>query len=822
MKRFLALAALVLGLAACQTEPEGLNVNVGGEVDTTITVTIPDTETRAGGTNSAGSIFDNVNLGTEDDNKTMRYILKVYDANNNASENRQVAYSDGRTVNFDVRLVPNRHYSFVVWADYVESKDDTDFHYNTSDLTNITLKGEWNPMDETRDAFTGVYNTAKEDDKSKYNGSKVINITLTRPFAKLRVKTTDIKELTDLHITPAYATVEYKTEYRPAFNALVGEAKAKGTEKKTHTTVFPVATYTNESADFHNRTLFTDYFFANEGDAVSFILNVYEDAAGQDLIKSNNFNTDIAVNRNYLTTIEGNILTDGNNVKVDVTDAFENSQNPNNKPYYNEIVEVGNATDLQEAINNSTKETTIVLGGDIVLGDGIITLAATRAEAPEYALLVPADKVVNLDLNGKTIRQEKECTANYSMLVNKGTLTIKGNGKISFKDTGAGDPTYGWGSYTLRNEGTLFFENGIIEHLGEQDAHMICAIFQYSGHSTINGGKISTPNYRSARLWSGDMTINGGEFNGQLWLQAVNDTSDLTINGGTFAPCGGDSSSVFVTNSGKSVKFAVNGGHFTTKIGMSNPFGCITGGTFTAIAMQNTNAALLAEGHVFKALENGNYTVAELKLNANFADNDWSDIVLACENNCVPETWAVGNMKAMTIGGKDYQIRILGKNHDTYTAGGQAPLTFQIAEVYGSAAMNATQTNTTGWSGSKMRTETMDDILKVMPNEVKNAIKAVNKETLNGTRDGLEATSDKLFLLSEIEVNGSVFFSNNFAEGSRYAYYANGGSTIMSATWWLRGPGKSNDIGYTQINMSGYMANGSAEYACGVVFGFCF
>ena len=59
-----------------------------------------------------------------------------------------------------------------------------------------------------------------------------------------------------------------------------------------------------------------------------------------------------------------------------------------------------------------------------------------------------------------------------------------------------------------------------------------------------------------------------------------------------------------------------------------------------------------------------------------------------------------------------------------------------------------------------------------------------------------------------------------------YAYYASINDRIMSATWWLRGPGinngKNNGIGFTQINMSGYMANGSAEYACGVVFGFCF
>ena len=215
-------------------------------------------------------------------------------------------------------------------------------------------------------------------------------------------------------------------------------------------------------------------------------------------------------------------------------------------------------------------------------------------------------------------------------------------------------------------------------------------------------------------------------------------------------------------------------------------------------------------------------TYIELSLKETFADNSWKNIILACENNAVPEAWNVGDTKAMTIGGKEYQIAIIGKNHDVYTAGGKAPLTFKVAEVWGTAPMNTTQTNTTGWSGSAMRTTTMPEILKTMPEEVQNAIKAVNKETLNGTRDGLETTSDKLFLLSEIEVNGSVYFSNNFAEGARYAYYTDLNSQIMNASWWLRGPGKNNAIGFTQINQSGYMANGSAEYSCGVVFGFCF
>ena len=255
---------------------------------------------------------------------------------------------------------------------------------------------------------------------------------------------------------------------------------------------------------------------------------------------------------------------------------------------------------LQAAVNAVEESATITMVADTKLAEKVV---------------VPTGKAITLDLNNKTISQEKACTASYEMILNKGNLTITGEGVISFKDTSAGDPTFGWGSYTVRNEGTLVVENGTIEHLGEQEAHMICAIFQYSGSSTINGGTISTPNYRSARLWSGDMTINGGEFDGQLWLQAVNNTSKLTINGGTFTPNGGDASSIFVTNSQYDVVFAVTDGTFNGKIGCSNATklaGCITGGTFSATAKENTASDLIAMGYIFKEADvNGYYEVVD-------------------------------------------------------------------------------------------------------------------------------------------------------------------------------------------------------------------
>ena len=252
------------------------------------------------------------------------------------------------------------------------------------------------------------------------------------------------------------------------------------------------------------------------------------------------------------------------------------------------------------------------------------------------SVTVPADKTVVLNLNGKTMSQTKACTASYQMINNKGNLTIKGNGKISFKDTSAGDPTFGWGSYTVRNEGTLVVENGTIEHLGEQNqpsnvVHMYCAIFQYSGSSKINDGTILTPTYRSARLWKGNMTINGGTFDGQVWVQCVDDTAELTINGGEFSPNGGDGSSVFVDNPNNTAGFTVTGGKFETKIGCNNAENLtgdrIIGGLFSQSAVDNTNEALLGEGFVFNGTPNANgyYTVIQIAgtQTCEFANPGW-------------------------------------------------------------------------------------------------------------------------------------------------------------------------------------------------------
>ena len=211
-----------------------------------------------------------------------------------------------------------------------------------------------------------------------------------------------------------------------------------------------------------------------------------------------------------------------------------------------------------------------------------------------------------------------------------------------------------------------------------------------------------------------------------------------------------------------------------------------------------------------------------------FANNTWEQIIAACHNKEVPDTWKVADQKPMTINGVDYQIDIIGKNHDTYTAGGKAPLTFQMHDSYANKkAMNSSHTNSGGWTSCAMRSTHLSAILALMPTEVQNGIREVNKLTLAGSRSKtINTTADKLFLLSEVEIFGSTTYSAA-GEGTQYDYYKAGNSKVKkwngSANyWWERSPNKSDADDFCFVASDGTAFTDWASTPYGVAFGFCF
>lgn len=237
---------------------------------------------------------------------------------------------------------------------------------------------------------------------------------------------------------------------------------------------------------------------------------------------------------------------------------------------------------LREALANGG---TVALAADIKLTEG---------------LTVASGKAVVLDLNGHTISQTVKSTSGQVMISNNGNLTITGNGTLILTDNGTVSGEAAYGSYTIRNAGTLVVENGTVELVRGEIDNASQVIFNYSGSTIINNGTITASKARSIRVWNGSVTINSGTFDGQVWAQPVNeDGCSLIINGGSFKPAtnGNDASSIYVTNSTYDVALSVTGGSFATKIGCSDASklaGCITGGEFTDVAKQNTASELFA------------------------------------------------------------------------------------------------------------------------------------------------------------------------------------------------------------------------------------
>lgn len=212
-----------------------------------------------------------------------------------------------------------------------------------------------------------------------------------------------------------------------------------------------------------------------------------------------------------------------------------------------------------------------------------------------------------------------------------------------------------------------------------------------------------------------------------------------------------------------------------------------------------------------------------------FANNTWAQIIDACHKNQVPETWVVENQKAMTINGADYVIDIIGKGHDDYADGsGKAPLTFQLHDCYADRKMmNGGNTNSGGWTSCDMRQTHLPAILALMPTEVQNGIREVNKLASAGSKSStINTTADKLFLLSEIEIFGTVSYSAS-GEGARYAYYKAGNSTVKNYNggayfWWQRSPRIGNYTSFCAVSNSGLADYISANDVYCISFAFCF
>ena len=320
-----------------------------------------------------------------------------------------------------------------------------------------------------------------------------------------------------------------------------------------------------------------------------------------------------------------------------------------------------------------------------------------------------------------------------------------------------------------------------------------------------------------AGTWSVKATHNG----------QTSDTKSVTFTDRYTTSLTFFSATITVTvDSGASVVLKKNGTTLQTKTSTGTVVFTVTEtGAYTVDA---TKSGQTTSGSVNVVSGTTSYALTLSFLKDNFADNDWASIIAACHSGSVPSTWVVGNSKTMTINGTSYQIDIIGKNHDTYASGGKAPLTFQLHDCYADRkGMNNFDVNVSGWKNSAMRTTHLPAILALMPTEVQNGIREVNKLTSEGGLSStINTTADKLFLLSEVEIFGSIIYSV-VGEGTQYDYYKAGNSKAKKMNgsayrWWERSPDAKYSTDFCWVAISGDASSNSASEDAGMAFGFCF
>lgn len=226
-----------------------------------------------------------------------------------------------------------------------------------------------------------------------------------------------------------------------------------------------------------------------------------------------------------------------------------------------------------------------------------------------------------------------------------------------------------------------------------------------------------------------------------------------------------------------------------------------------------------------------------LSTDFSFEKASWSDIAALSESGSADKYFSVGDEKTISLTtGEQVTLVILGFDHDDLTGGGKAGISIGMKNLLATKyRMNATATNEGGWDESEMRTSTMATLLSQLPSDLQGVIKQVNKKaTAGGASTSITTSADKLWLLAEVEVDGTT--SAGYAdEGEQYEYwktvkdgtvaadrikYLSNGSGSANG-WWLRSPSVSNSTGFRYFTSTGDVNAGSAYSTCGVSFGFC-
>lgn len=374
MKNYILIATMALvsifAFSSCSNDVDEPVVNREGEVTTSISVGLPQALQTYAVTSAEGGL---ANL--TDKNLKIRYIMEVYPKNSTVMAKRMIGYKnldgsdDSKTFTFsNIRLVA-AEYNFVFWADIVRYSTQVDVaagadlnnlipvadgvygnrylvtpsvaegsileddaaiiayntdvsdHYELTNLQNIQVAnrcdGHFKPVNgEMNDAYRNVTTI------NLCNDAPIGKITLTRPFAKLRVITTDANVLKGQGIDWKEVDVRptFSTEIPSTFNVLTNEATGSIPSSSFVALQATLDEYTSENESETNKTVGV-WYYLEPTETPNATLNVsvpdLTPFGGIDISVST-----VPLVENKLTTIKGKLFSKQTDITIEIDDQF--------------------------------------------------------------------------------------------------------------------------------------------------------------------------------------------------------------------------------------------------------------------------------------------------------------------------------------------------------------------------------------------------------------------------------------------------------------------------------------------------------------------
>lgn len=230
----------------------------------------------------------------------------------------------------------------------------------------------------------------------------------------------------------------------------------------------------------------------------------------------------------------------------------------------------------------------------------------------------------------------------------------------------------------------------------------------------------------------------------------------------------------------------------------------------------------------------GGYYYKRVKPVGDFATSTWAEIKAAVQAGIsgldLSKYWNIGDTKPVTLTtGETIELQIAGFNHDTYSDGVTAPVTFVMKNCLNTTAnMNSGDGNTGGYPASAMKTYVETNIYNKLPSDLKAIVAPVKKKcyTTYNQATSLSEANYNVWLLAEAEVFDSVSYTIGNGEGTKYPIFTDNVNRVKKVNgsanyWWLRSAYSNSTASFISVNSGGNVSYYSASISGGVVVGLC-